>query len=163
MRRHARLGERIADLRTLGERHRQQDAFDGDVSVACLLCDLLGLVENADGVAVDRRRLAGAAAGHRWDFGDQGINFALGGLRVATGGLDQACGHALLVVEQRFQQMGRRDALVMLANRNRLRRLQEPARAVGQLFKVHSILPLVLGADMVLRISDTMGGACNRS
>ena len=51
--------------------------------------------------------------------------------------LDQPRGHALLVVEQRLQQMRRRDPLVMLANRDRLRRLQEAARAVGELFKIH--------------------------
>ena len=66
-------------------------------------------------------------------------------LGVAAGGLDQARGHALLVVEQRLQQMRRRDALMMLANRDRLRGLQEPARAVGELFKIHSIYPSSLG------------------
>ena len=83
------------------------------------------------------------------------VDFALGGLGIAARGLDQPRGHALLVVEQRLQQMRRRDPLVMLANRDRLRRLQEAARAVGQLFKIHSILPLVPGADMVLHIGNT--------
>ena len=58
-------------------------------------------------------------------------------LRVAAGGLDQPRGHALLVVEQRLKQMRRRDPLMMLANRDRLRGLQKPARAVGELFKIH--------------------------
>ena len=152
LRRHARLGERVADVGVLGERHRQQDALDRDVAVARLLRDLLGLVEDADGVAVQRRRLGRAAAGDRGDFGDQRIDFALRRLRVAARRLDQPRGHALLVVEQRLQQMRRRDPLVMLANRDRLRRLQEAARAVGELFKIHRRYPSCLGADMVLHI-----------
>ena len=131
------LSERFSDLGSLGERHRQQDALDGDVIVAGLLRDLFGLVEDADRVAVDARRLRCAAAGHGGKLRDQGVDFALGGLRVAAGGLDQACRHPLIVVEQRLQQMGRRDALVMLADRDRLRGLKEAARAVGELFEIH--------------------------
>ena len=41
----AGAGERIANIGALRQRHRQQDAFDGDVSVAGLFRDLLGLVE----------------------------------------------------------------------------------------------------------------------
>ena len=133
------LRQCVADVRVLGERHRQQDPLDRDVAVAGLGRDLLGLVEHADGVAVERRRLGRAAAGHRRHLGDQRIDFALGGLGVAARRLDQPGGHALLVVEQRLQQMRRRDPLVMLADRNRLRRLQEPARAVGELFEVHLV------------------------
>jgi hypothetical protein len=33
--------------------------------------------------------------------------------------------------------VGRRDALMMLANRNRLSGLQKPARTVGELFEIH--------------------------
>ena len=91
------------------------------------------------------------------NFRDQRIDFALRGLGVAARGLDQPGGHALLVVEQRLQQMRRRDPLMMLANRDRLRRLQEAARAVGELFKIHSSLPLVRGADMVLRMRQHKG------
>src|SRR5436189_3286593 len=35
-----------------------------------------------------------------------------------------------------------RDALMMLAHGDRLRRLKEPARAVGQLLKIHIVLAL---------------------
>ena len=91
-------------------------------------------------------RLGRAAAGHRRDLRDQRIDLALRRLGVAAGGLDQPGGHALLVVEQRLQQMRRRDPLMMLANRDRLRRLQEAARAVGELFEIHSIsTPLASG------------------
>ena len=70
-------------------------------------------------------------------FRDQLVDFALRRLGIAARGVDQARRHALLVVEQRLQQMRGRDALMMLANRDRLRRLQEAARAVRQLFKIH--------------------------
>ena len=66
----------------------------------------------------------------------------LRGLGVAAGRLDQPGGHALLVVEQRLQQMGRSDPLLMLADRNRLRGLEKAAGAVGELLKIHRTLPL---------------------
>ncbi len=56
---------------------------------------------------------------------------------IAAGGLDQARGHALLVVEQRLQQMRRRDPLMILAHRDRLRRLEESPGAVGEFLEIH--------------------------
>ena len=139
LRSHAGLGERAADVAVLCQRHRQQDALDRDIAVAGLLRDLLRLVEDADRIAVDARCLRGAAASDRGHFGHQGVGFALRGLGVATRGVDQPSRHALLIVEQRLQQMRRRDPLVMLADRDGLRRLQEAARAIGELFEVHSV------------------------
>ena len=75
LRGHPRLGQRCADVAVLGQRHREQDPLDGNVTVIGLLRDLLGLVEDADGVAVERGRLRRAAAGDRGDFGDQRIGF----------------------------------------------------------------------------------------
>jgi len=77
------------------------------------------------------------------------VGFALRGLGVAARGLDEARGHALLVIEQCLQQVRRRNALMMLANRDRLRGLKESPRAIRQLFKVH-YSALFSGADMVL-------------
>ena len=142
--------ERVADVGALGERHGEQDALDRDVAVAGLLGDLLGLVEDADGVAVERRRLGRAAAGDGrapWRPAQSTSRFAAFG--VAARGLDEPGRHALLVIEQRLQQMRRRDPLMMLANGDRLGRLQEAARAVGQFLKIHE-LPLCLWGDMVL-------------
>ena len=59
-------------------------------------------------------------------------------LRVAARRLDQARGHALLVVEQRLHQMRRRDPLVMFAHRDRLRRLQEAACPIGEFLEIHA-------------------------
>src|SRR5438270_455615 len=150
LRRHTRLGERCADVRVLGQRHGQQDALDRDIAVVRLGRDLLGLVDDADGVAVDARRRSSAAPGHCGDLRDQLVDFELCCLGIAARGLDQTRRHALLIVEQGLEQMRRRDPLMMLANRDRLRGLQEPARAVRQLLKIHRSSPLVSGADMVL-------------
>ena len=150
------LGERAADVGALGERHRQQDALDGDVAVAGLLRDLPGLVEDSDRVAVERGRLRRAAAGHRRNLRDQRIGLALRGLGVAARSVDQPRRHALLVVEQRLQQMRGRDPLMMLPNRDRLRRLKEAARTVGELFKIHRVVtPLCFTRDMVLQNGNT--------
>ena len=137
LRREARLGERGADVAGLGERHRQQDALDRDVAVAGFLGDLFGLVEDAHGIAVERRRLGRAAAGDRWDPGNQLIGLALRRLGIAACGLDQPRRHALLIVEQGLEQMRRRDALMMLANGDGLRRLEEAPGAIGELFQIH--------------------------
>ena len=72
-------------------------------------------------------------------LGHQQVDPASRRLRVAARGLDQPGSHSLLVVEQRLEQMRRRDPLMMLADRDRLRGLQKPARTVGELFKIHIV------------------------
>ena len=140
----AGLRQHPANVGILGERHGKEQALYRDILVAGLGRDLLGLIENADGVAVECRRLRRAAARDRGNLRDQHIDFAAGGLRVPARSLDQARGHALLVVEQGLQEMRRRDALMMFANRDRLGGLQEAPGAVGQFLKIHS-LPLFVG------------------
>jgi len=52
--------------------------------------------------------------------------------------------------------MRRRDALMMLANGDGLRRLQEAPRAVGELFEVHALqTPLRFAGDMALLNGNT--------
>ena len=87
-------------------------------------------------------------------FETKRVDFALRGLGVAAGSLDQAGRHALLVVEQSLQQMRGRDPLMMLADRNRLGRLQEPARTIGQFLKVHES-PFCLWAILVWPLDHT--------
>ena len=145
LRRQPRLLKRSADVRALRQRHGKQDALDRDVAVAGLLGDLLGLIEDSDRVAVERRRLRRAAAGDGWDLRNERIDFALRRLGVAARCLDQARSHALLIVEQRLQQMRGRDPLMMFADGNRLRRLEEAARAIGEFLKVHGS-PLCMAA-----------------
>ena len=64
---------------------------------------------------------------------------------VAASRVDQARRHALLVVEQSLQQMRWRNPLMVLADGNRLGRLQEAARAISKLLKIHSNTPLTWG------------------
>src|SRR5437868_3918614 len=141
LRRQTGFREGRTDIGVLGQRHGQQDPLDGDVGVARLFGDLLGLVEDADRIAVERGRLGCAGSGHGGNFRNEQVDLAPRSLRVPARSLDQPRGHALLVIEQGLEQMRRRDALMMLADRDRLGGLEEPARAVGELFKIH-ILPL---------------------
>ena len=70
------------------------------------------------------------------------IDLALRRFWIAACGLDQTRRHALLVVEQGLEQMRGRDALMMLANGDGLRRLKEAAGAIGELFQIHPSTPL---------------------
>ena len=79
---------------------------------------------------------------------DQLVDLAPRRLRITPGGFDQAGSHALFVIEQRLQKMRRRDPLLMLPNGDRLGCLEEAARAVGELFKIHLLLPLVSSAPI---------------
>src|SRR6185312_10603216 len=71
------------------------------------------------------------------------LQFALGGRqrtgRIAAGLLDQLRGHALLVVEERLQQVFGGDLLMMIAQRNGLGRLQEDLGAIGEFLKIHDL------------------------
>ena len=116
--------------------------LDRDVAVARLLRDLLGLVEHRGRVSPSSAGVwLGAAAGDRRDLGQRLVGLAPRRLGAAAGARDQARRHALLVLEQRLQQMRRRDPLMVHAERDGLRRLQEAARAVGEFFEVHVAAP----------------------
>ena len=54
-------------------------------------------------------------------------------------------GEALRIVQQHLQQVLRREALVALAQGQRLRRLDEAARPLGVFLEVHGQLPLPCG------------------
>ena len=73
--------------------------------------------------------------------------------------LDQPRGHALLVLEQRLEQMLGRDPLMVHADRDGLRRLQEALGAVGEFFEVHGS-PRSFRQDIVLLIATQ--GLCVR-
>ena len=84
------------------------------------------------------------------DVLDAGGHIALGEQRLvdlaprrlgrAAGPRDQARGHALLVLEQRLQQVHGRDPLMVHPRRHRLRRLQEAPRPVGEFLEVHRLV-----------------------
>ena len=86
-------------------------------------------------------RLPGAAAGDLGLPPDLGIDgkLRLGG--IAAGGLDQAGGSALVVIQQRLQQVFGRDPLVVFSDGDGLRGLQEAFGAVGEFLDVHAHCP----------------------
>ena len=136
---HARRSKRLARSCSGGQHQREQHALDGDEAVACLLCDLLGLIQHANGIVVQTGRLLRTAARYRRDFRQCRIGFAQGNPRIAACCLDKAGRHALLIFQQRLQQMLRADPLMVHADRHGLRRLQEAFGAVGEFFEVHML------------------------
>ncbi len=64
-------------------------------------------------------------------------------LGIAAGRPDQAGGGAFLVVQQRLQQMLRRDPLMEFADRDRLRGLEKAPRPFGEFLNVHVHVPLI--------------------
>ncbi len=126
-----------------GERDRHQDALDGDEAVLRLGRDLLGRIEDADGVVVPRDVLR-AGARHLGNLGQREIGRLDCRRRIAAGGADQVGGEPLVVVEQRLEQMLGGDPLMVLADRDGLRRLEKTLRAVGEFLDVHVLsLPAI--------------------
>src|SRR5690606_73252 len=66
-----------------------------------------------------------------------GCSRALG---VATGPVDQAIGHALVVIKQHLEQMDRRKLLMPLAQRHGLGTLNEAAGPFGIFLDIHATL-----------------------
>jgi len=150
-----RGGQRLA-CRIVGQRERLQQALDGDEAVARLLGELFGLVERAHGVIVEPRRRLRSAARNRGHLGERIVDFGDRHAGVAAGTLDELRGHALLVVEQRLEQMRGRNPLVVQADRNGLCSLQEALGAVGEFLEIHANTPVMnCRPDMVLRLCNT--------
>src|SRR6202035_2616987 len=61
--------------------------------------------------------------------------------RTATGGFDQVRGQPILVVEQHFKQVQRRDLLVTTAQRKILRRLNQGLETIRIFLDLHSSAP----------------------
>ncbi len=129
----------LARRRGGGQRQGKEQPFDGDEAVACLGRDLFGGIKQAHGVIVEAGGLLRAGAGDGRHFGQCRVGFAQRGGRVAASGLDEAGRHALLILQQRFQQMFRADPLMAHADRDGLRRLQEAFGAVSEFFEVHKM------------------------
>ena len=138
LRLHARSRQRLASRRACRKGERQQQPLDGHIAVPGLLGDLLGLIEEADGIVVEPGRLGRPASGDRGQLGQRSVDLAGRQVRIAAGGADQAGCHALLVLEQGFEDMLRRDALMIEPDCDSLRGLEKALRAVRVLLKVHS-------------------------
>ena len=88
LRRDAGLLQRVAGFGAGGHGQRQQHALDRDEAVAGLLCDLLGLVEQACGLG-RQVQLAGTAALDLRQLGQRRLGRVERALRIAARGLDQ--------------------------------------------------------------------------
>ena len=139
LRRHASIAEDFRGFRTLLHRQREQQAFDRDETVAGLLRDLLRIVEKA------RRRgaeieLARAGTLHFRELGQSQLDLLQRLARATAGLVDQARSQSLGIVEQYFEHMLGRELLMPFADRKRLRRLDEAARALRIFFHIHADL-----------------------
>jgi len=134
LRRDAGILENAAGLARHGE--RQKKVFRGDEGIACFLGCLFGGIQNAREFA-GQINLARAA----FDLG-KFRQCAIVGVAhsrvVATCRADQPRSQALLIVEQDFQKMFRRELLIAGAERQTLSRLNEAARPLGELFNIHN-------------------------
>ena len=143
LRRDAALAENGAGLAVLLERQPEQQPLDRDKAVAGLLGGLFRGIERARqfGRKID---LPGAASR---DF-RQLVERVLGGFEdragIAAGAVDQTAGKPFAVVQQHFQHVQRRELLVAIAHGQRLRRLDEAARALGVFFNIHAFASLGL-------------------
>ncbi len=139
-----RIGAGIAQCarrRRVGRGDRHQQPVLRDVFVAGLGRGLLRGVQQPHQVGRDLR-LAGAGTLHLGLARQLRLDRAERRLRIAARGLDQAGGSAFLVVQQRLQQMLRRDLLVELADRDGLGSLQEAACPLGEFLNVHLCVPV---------------------
>ncbi len=132
----ARVGERAARLGRGREREGEQQPLGGDVAVARLLGDLLGLVEQLG--RLGREKHLARAALHLGHLAERRLDRfqRLGG--VAARGADQVRGQPLLVLDQDFQDVLGRKLLVVGAQRERLGGLDEALYALGVFFEFHS-------------------------
>ena len=118
------------------QRQRQQQIFGGDETVARLLGDLFGIVEQLGGI-LRQIDLAGAALNLR-QFLQRRFDTAAHGAVIAAGRGDQARGQAFLIVNQDFEKMIGGELLVALTQGQALRRLNEAARTLGEFLDIHS-------------------------
>ncbi len=140
LRRDAALAQDAAGVAVLLQRQSQQQPLDRDKTVAGLLGGLFRGVERPRqfGREID---LPGAASGNLRQLVERVLGRFQDRARIAAGTVDQTAGQTLAVVQQYFQHMQRRKLLVAVAHRQRLRRLDEAARALGVFFNIHRYFP----------------------
>jgi len=137
---HARGFQRLAGRRLLGEQQGEQQPFHGDIAVARLFRDLLGLIEYPDRIIVQPRCLLGTATGNRRNLGQHRVNFLMGLFGVTAGPGDQARRHSLIILEQGLGEMRRGYLLMAHPDGNGLGGLQKSFGAVGEFLKVHRFI-----------------------
>jgi hypothetical protein len=138
LRRDAALFQDAAGVAVFLQRQPQQQPLDRDKTVAGLLG---GLFRGVERPRQFRREinLPGAASGNLGQLVERVLGRLQDRARIAAGAVDQTAGQALAVVQQHFEHMQRRKLLVAVAHRQRLRRLDKTARALGVFFNIHNI------------------------
>ncbi len=132
----ARCVEDTAGLRALVHRKGEQKPLDRDETVAGLLGDLLGLVEQARGAGREVE-LARAASRYFRHLGERRLRGLQRVARTPAGPVDQARREPLAVVEQNLEDVFRRELLVAFTQGQRLGGLHETARPLGEFFEIH--------------------------
>ena len=107
---------------------------------------MFGLIERADRIVIEPGRLLRPAARDGRHLGQSVIDLGNRHTGIAPGTLNQLGSHALAIVQQRLQQMRRRDPLVIHADSNRLRSLQKAFGPVGELFEIHEYPRVITNA-----------------
>ena len=132
--------QRLARIGAGRHRQRQQQTLDRDVAVAGLLGDLFGLLEQPCGLG-RQIELTGTAALDLGQLGQRCLGRIQRPLRIAACRPDQVAGKPLGIVQQHLQKVFRHETLMAAAQRQALRRLDEPARPLGVFLEVHAQLP----------------------
>ncbi len=142
LRRDAGPFEDLARLVVLLDRQRQQQPLDGDEGIAGLLRQLFRGVEHARERRIDIE-LARPAAFHLGTLLQRRLDLGERLARAAAGAVDQAGGEPFRIVEQHLEEVLGGELLMPLAQRKRLRRLDESAGPVGVFVEIHgsSLLP----------------------
>jgi len=118
------------------DQQRKQQPLGGDIAVAGLFRELLGLIEDARRlgreIKLARRRPfdLGKLLQGRLDAGQR--EFGL-----AARGANEPGGETFLVVEQNFQNMFGGEALMARSNSKPLSRLDEASAAIGIFLQIH--------------------------
>ncbi len=129
--------QRFAGRRGRRQHEREQQPLDGDEAIARLGGNLFGGVEHTHTVIVEAGLRLRAGAGDGGDLRQNRIGFGHGARRIAARGLDQPRCHALIILQQRLQNMFGGNPLMVHPDRNGKRGLQEAARAIGEFVDVH--------------------------
>ena len=138
--RHARIGQDPGCLGALLHRKREKQALDGDIGIAGLLGDFLGIIEQA-------RRGGGEIELPRsrsLDFGklrERQLHLFERVTRSSSRPVDETGGQPFLVLQKHLEKVLGGELLMALAERKRLCALHEAARPFRVLVQVHGSFP----------------------
>ena len=135
--RHPGIGDRLGSGRAGGHGYRQQQLLGGDEAVARFLGDFHGLLKQPRRFR-GQVRLRGAGAFDLRQFLEFGLGVDERLLGVAAGGVDEFIRQAVGILEKTFQEMQRCQLLMIGAQRQGLGRLNEAARARGEVVEFHA-------------------------